>query len=478
MKQPDKTKTKQPATSTASQNPADAASKKQPAASGTLANSQIEAGKPAQAGQPGMISPAESTLVGDAKGGLPAAAAKPDAAKAGATGTGAKATDATKPDATTPGATTPGAATSTATKSGDPKPAGDRTGSKTTASTPPSSPSQPAAASARPVKKTGFWPVALGGVVAAGLGAAATIYALPHLPPEWQPAGQAVPADQGDVAALAQQAARSAVAEELAAMPAPASVPDDLEARLTALEDRPAPADQSGGQEFSDQLQALTQRLDEQQSRLEQLASSGSFDPEAAGELQQQIESAAADAEARLEAARAEAEELQQAAEESTRRAEAVAAIASLQAALDRGVTPEDARSTLEGAGLETPEALAAEVPSLTSLQADFDEAARAALRASLRDSSASGQGNMLTNFLRAQTGARSIEAREGDDPDAVLSRANAEIEAGRIAPALSQIDALPEAGRNAPAMADWLARANAYTQAQTALTDLSSGQN
>ena len=473
MKQPDKTKTKQPATSTASQNPADAASKKQPAASGTLANSQIEAGKPAQAGQPGTISPAESTLVGDAKGGLPAAAAKPDAAKAGATGTGAKAIDAT-----TPGATMTGVGTSTATKSGDPKPAGDRTGSKTTASTPPSSPSQPAAASARPVKKTGFWPVALGGVVAAGLGAAATIYALPHLPPEWQPAGQAVPADQGDVAALAQQAARSAVAEELAAMPAPAGVPDDLEARLTALEDRPAPTDQSGGQEFSDQLQALTQRLDEQQSRLEQLASSGSFDPEAAGALQQQIESAAADAEARLEAARAEAEELQQAAEESTRRAEAVAAIASLQAALDRGVTPEDARSTLEGAGLETPEALAAEVPSLTSLQADFDEAARAALRASLRDSSASGQGNLLTNFLRAQTGARSIEAREGDDPDAVLSRANAEIEAGRIAPALSQIDALPEAGRNAPAMADWLARANAYTQAQTALTDLSSGQN
>ena len=84
----------------------------------------------------------------------------------------------------------------------------------------------------------------------------------------------------------------------------------------------------------------------------------------------------------------------------------------------------------------------------------------------------------MLTNFLKAQTNARSIEARDGDDPDAVLSRANAEVEAGRIAEALSQIETLPDAGREARAMADWLNRANAYTQAQSALTDLSSGQN
>lgn len=436
MKQPDKTKTTQPASKTANPNPADATAKKQPAAPGALPNDPIEAGKPAQAGQPGTISPVGSTLVGDPKGGL-TAAAKADTAKPHV-----EANDA------------------------DAKPAvPTQAPAQQTASTKP--------APQQPVRKTGFWPVAFGGVVAAGLGAAAAIYALPHLLPEWRPSG--APTDQADVAALAQQAARRAVAEEISAMPAPAGVPDDLEARLSALEDRPeAPA----GQQVADQLQALTQRLDEQQAQLDKMAQNGSFDPEAAGALQQQIESAAAEAEARLEAARAEAESLQAAAEESTRRAEAVAAIASLQAALDRGVTPEDARATLEGAGLETPEALATEVPSLTSLQADFPEAARAALRASLRDSSSSGQGNMLTNFLKAQTNARSIEARDGDDPDAVLSRANAEVEAGRIAEALSQIETLPDAGREARAMADWLNRANAYTQAQSALTDLSSGQN
>ncbi|MDN5567991.1 MAG: hypothetical protein L0G27_04455, partial [Paracoccus sp. (in: a-proteobacteria)] len=266
-------------------------------------------------------------------------------------------------------------------------------------------------------------------------------------------------------------------------LPAPAGVPDVLEPGLMALERRPEaqPAPQGDGQAaeaLQAQLQTLTQRLDDQQARLDKMAEGGSFDPEAANELKQQIEAAAAEAQTRLDAARTEAQQLQDAAAESTRRAEAVAAIAALQAALDRGVTPEDARQTLEGAGLDTPEALTVEVPSLTSLQADFPEAARAGLRAALRDTSASGQGNMLTNFLRAQTGARSIEARDGNDADAILSRANAEVDAGRIAPALSEIDALPEAARSAPAMAGWLTRATAYTQAQSALTDLSSGQN
>lgn len=447
VKQPDKTKAKQPAT----QKPAQTADRKQPAAPGALANIGVEAGKPAQAGQPGEISAAPSTLVGDAKGGLPAATAKPAADKKA------------QPEPEKP-AQTPFAKTET-----DTKPA-------------PAKPAEKPAAKAAPVKKTGFWPVVFGGVVAAGLGAAAAIYALPHVPPQWQPFPQgASSAAPEDVAALAQQAARRAVAEEMDAMPAPAGLPAGLEDRIAALESRPAaPAEGEPqvNEQLESQLAALTQRLDEQQAQLDGMAESGSFDPEAAGALQQQIEAAAAEAESRLEAARTEAQELQSAAEASTRRAEAVAAIASLQSALDRGVTPEDARAALEGAGLDTPQALTVEVPSLTSLQNEFSDAARASLRAALSESSASGEGNMLTNFLRAQTGARSIAAREGDDADAVLSRANAEVEAGRIAPALAEIESLPEAARTTPAMADWLTRATAYTQAQSALTDLSSGQN
>ena len=94
------------------------------------------------------------------------------------------------------------------------------------------------------------------------------------------------------------------------------------------------------------------------------------------------------------------------------------------------------------------------------------------------RSDADTGGGNVLTNFLKAQTGARSVAPREGDDPDAVLSRANASVEAGDIAAALDEIQALPENARQVPAMAEWLAGAQAYNDAQAALSDLTTSTN
>lgn len=404
-----------------------------PAHVGVVAHSPVGAGRPAQAGQPGEVTPDRSGLVGDGTDGLPAA---------------------------------------------EPKIASAPTPEQTRTETPPAAEStlpkverQAAATPTAPVtvRRTGFWPVAFGGVVAAGLGAAATIYALPHLPAGWLPAAPAAetPADPQAALDAARDAGRAAAEEVLANQPADTSgagLPAGLEQRLAALE--------AGGETTdADALTALQQRLDQLESR-------PGLDPQAMQALQQQVEAAAADAEARLAEVQAQAQALQDAATESTRRAEAVAAVATLQDALDAGVTPDQARETLEGAGLETPEALQAPVPSLTELQADFPEAARGALRATLRESSANGEGNLLTNFLRAQTGARSVEPREGDDADAILSRADADMAAGRVEAALEQLSALPPAAAEAPAMADWLSRATAYSQARAALTDLSSGTN
>ena len=431
-----------------------------PAHVGVIDHVAVGAGTPAQAGQPGGVRPAGSTLVGDGTDGLAPAAAR--SATAEPSPFAAKDAEAPAP----------------------------RTAPTDSAST------RPAAA---PVRKTGFWPVALGGVVAAGLGAAATIYALPHLPAAWQPApvaanGDAQDADPQAMIDAAAAAGRDAAREELAQAQPDAALPDDLLPRIEALEEQVAALSQAPAETTApeadtpaadddtpiaaapaidpDQLADLRQRLDEQQARLDELSARPAFDPEAAQALQEQIETAAADAQSSLDATRAEAEALQEAAAESTRRAEAVAAIAALQTALDAGVTPEQARTALEGAGLDTPDALQTPVPSLTELQTDFPEAARAALRASLRDSSASGQGNLLTNFLRAQTGARSVAPRDGDDADAILSRADADVQAGRIDAALTQT------AMQAPAMADWMSRATAYSQARAALTDLSSGSN
>ena len=342
----------------------------------------------------------------------------------------------------------------------------------------PSAPAQKQPAQKTTVQKTGFWPVVLGGVVAAGLGSAATIWALPHLPAGWLPdRGETVVATpQVDVEAIRADAVR-AVEARIA----------DLRQALAAstpLGETPA-VDTSA---LDQQIAGLRDQLEQQAKRIEELVARPSVDPDMAGRMQtlaaqaealeQQIQTAAQQAQSRIIEAQVAAENLQAAAVDSTRRAEAVAAIASLQAALDRGVTPEEARATLEGAGMDAPDALTREVPSLTGLQEGFGAAARAALRAALREESASGSGNLLTNFLRAQTGARSVQPREGDDPDAILSRAGAEVDAGRIGAALDQMQALPETARAAPDMAAWLAGAESYRAAQAALDELSANSN
>ncbi|WP_207100714.1 COG4223 family protein [Paracoccus shandongensis] len=403
----------------------------------------------------GEITPIESTLLGDGTGQHPAAERK---------------AEAVKPDVVLTDAPTDTPAQTVLRDT--PAPAAAST---------PVTPVNPAPAQTVTVRKTGFWPVVLGGVVAAGLGSAATIWALPHLPAGWlppQPAAQPTDAPQVDVAALraeAVSAAEAAAAERIDALRA------ELEAAEAATPDTPP------GPSAED-LAALRQQIEQQAAQIGELSARPQIDPELAARVQtladqadtleQQLQTAAQAAQAQINAAQAEAQQLQQAATETTRRAEAVAAIAALQTALDRGVTPDEARQTLEGAGIETPEALTRPVPSLDSLQADFPEAARAALRAALREESAAGNGSLFTNFLRAQTGARSVEPREGNDPDAILSRADAAVEAGHIGDAVTEIEALPEDARAAPAMADWLAGATTYRDAQAALSDLSAPSN
>lgn len=80
----------------------------------------------------------------------------------------------------------------------------------------------------------------------------------------------------------------------------------------------------------------------------------------------------------------------------------------------------------------------------------------------------------VIGDFLRVQTGARSVEPREGDDPDAVLSRADAAVKAGDIKGALGLIATLPQAGQDA--MSGWTGKAAVWVQAKDALTALAAG--
>ena len=104
-------------------------------------------------------------------------------------------------------------------------------------------------------------------------------------------------------------------------------------------------------------------------------------------------------------------------------------------------------------------------------MQQLFPAAARDGLAAALRDDSAAPSGGLFTNFLRAQTGARSLEPRPGNDPDAVLSRAGDAVQRGEIAAALTELQAFPPAGREA--MADWLHGAEAWAAAAGAVDQI-----
>ena len=62
------------------------------------------------------------------------------------------------------------------------------------------------------------------------------------------------------------------------------------------------------------------------------------------------------------------------------------------------------------------------------------------------------GLGVRMASFLVSQTGARSLEPREGDDADAILSRAEAALRQGDVAGARALVAQLPEVAQTAMA--------------------------
>jgi hypothetical protein len=160
--------------------------------------------------------------------------------------------------------------------------------------------------------------------------------------------------------------------------------------------------------------------------------------------------------------------------EATARAAVARGALLRVQAALDSGAVFDAALADLAGAGIAVPAALADNaggVPALSVLQAEFPEAARAALAAAVSQPAGDTLGNRLGSFLRAQTGARALTPRDGDDPDAVLSRAEAALRAGDLDGTLALVDALPPEAQ--AQMAAWRARADTRSRAAAALAEL-----
>lgn len=182
---------------------------------------------------------------------------------------------------------------------------------------------------------------------------------------------------------------------------------------------------------------------------------------------------------ASVAAQRAEAEAMEENAKLTAQQALARAALTRVLSALDAGQSFRAPLTDLVSAtGTPAPAELEAladiGAPSLASLQSRFPDAARAALAAARRTE---GQGgNRLLSFMQTQLGARSVTPQEGDDADAVLSRAEAALTAGNLTNALAEISALPEVAQ--AEIAEWFALARTRQEALAAGEALSQALN
>ena len=308
------------------------------------------------------------------------------------------------------------------------------------------------------VRKGGFFAMLLGGVAAAAIGFGMARYVLPQDFPFPASGSDSVAIDDltqkidsqtqdmsrlsSGMDVLEDGSDSGGLAAEMdslsAAIDTVSGRVDDIATRLDAFEARLSgvetgtPGDggsQAALSAYEQELQALQASIAQQKSEIEAIA----------------------------DAARAKEQSAVETAQATMRRA----ALTRIQTALDAGTSFDAALADLEAAGVSVPEALASAAAEGVATQAElsesFPDAARRALavsRAAVDDAGAGGLGG----FLRSQLGARSLEPREGDDPDAVLSRAEAAVREGRLNDALAEIETLPEVGR--AELSDWSAKA------------------
>ena len=318
-------------------------------------------------------------------------------------------------------------------------------------------------------RKGGFAPMVLGGVVAAALGYGVAAYVSQDVWP-FAAANDTSFEDETRAALTAQDGSLSDLGARLSTLEG-AEVPtvdlSPIETQLSTLE--------STTSELSSRLDALAGRIDTlERQPLEQAVS-----PEAIASY----ERALADLQAEVEKQRAEVAQMaeeavaaEENAEEKAELAASRAALADIVTALDTGAGFSGAIAVLDGNGVTVPDALAANaetgLPTQAGLIESFPEAARAALSdaRSADTEGAQGMGRVST-FFANQLGARSVAPKEGDDADAVLSRAEAAVRSGDLQTALTELSALPEIAQ--PAIADWQARAQTRLEAKTAADEL-----
>ncbi|MDF1857023.1 hypothetical protein [Pseudooceanicola sp.] len=326
----------------------------------------------------------------------------------------------------------------------------------------------PPAPAPAPVKRRGgFLPGFLGGLIAAALIVGAAYVYL----------GQQSGQDQAALAALrAQQTATGTALAELR---------DSVEAGpdLSPVADK---IDEVAGQ-----INALSGRIDATKGTVEALNAriieiekrpiSEGISESAIAAYEEEVNRLRAAMEKQREEVEALINEARQMETDASATAESTlrrAALTRILSALDNGTPYSAALADLQAAGQQVPEALVTAastgVASLGKLRDAYPEAARRALAAAR--ATGGDDKRSVGDFLRDLLGARSLEPRSGDTADAILSRAESALKAGRLGDTLAELEALPDQAR--AEMSGWMTNASTRQAAVAAAEDLSAALN
>ncbi|MEE3358960.1 MAG: mitofilin family membrane protein [Pseudomonadota bacterium] len=335
-------------------------------------------------------------------------------------------------------------------------------------------------------RKAGFFPMLLGGVAAAVAGFGLSQYLGPNGWPFSDGAGfeaeiseklsdqeQQINALESQLADLAPRfdGVDGGFAEVQTSLGDIASQADALETTLVATEA---------------QIAALSERMVELEKRPMEAAVSPATIAAYQAELDKLV--ASVDAErAEMEKQRQEVADLAQRAVEAEQSAQREALVSDLKIATATVIADVNAGKPF-AASLEpliasnivsVPEGLTSVadtgVPTQSDLLNSFPKAARQAL-ATARASEDDGTRPSLTSYFAAQLGARSVQPREGDDADAVLSRAEAAVANGDLEAAFKEIESLSDDAK--ADMADWVAAAKTRFDAVSAIQAISAELN
>jgi len=324
----------------------------------------------------------------------------------------------------------------------------------------------PAPAPQKP--RGGFLPLVLGGLIAGGIGFAAAEYNWLNTRSDIDLSGieQQLAAQAEQIAAIKPadlSGVESGITDLEAGVASLTETATTLDERLIDVEARPVAVLGNGDAPTQEYLEQLAEQYADQaaQAYAEELSGLRTTVDTQKDEIARLLENALSVEEATTQAAKAAAIQ---------------AAQAKLVVAMSSGAAYDGVIGELSEAGIsdlppELTDPAADGVATISTLQGDFPSVARAALRSARNAGVDAGTGG-VGGFLQRQLGARSTAPREGSDPDAVLSRAEAAVRQGSVGNALTELETLPPEVQTA--MEDWLAQARTRAAAEQAVQDLS----